>query len=118
MQQTNFMCYNTLEVVKMLKINKKKIKEKFRKIKNDYLLVVSFIMSNLINGLILRGITVKNIFSLPPLFIDFGLLILISLVALAFKRKNRIKYYVNHTVNSELCKLRKSWQHVREVFGT
>lgn len=87
MQQTNFMCYNTLEVVKMLKINKKKIKEKFRKIKNDYLLVVSFIMSNLINGLILRGITVKNIFSLPPLFIDFGLLILISLVALAFKRK-------------------------------
>lgn len=22
--------------------------------------------------------------------------------------KNRIKYYVNHTVNSELCKLRKS----------
>ena len=52
MQQTNFMCYNTLEVVKMLKINKKKIKEKFRKIKNDYLLVVSFIMSNLINAFI------------------------------------------------------------------
>ena len=92
------MCYNTLEVVKMLKINKKKIKEKFRKIKNDYLLVVSFIMSNLINGLILRGITVKNIFSLPPLFIDFGLLILISLVALAFKKKKQNKIFYGNVI--------------------
>lgn len=92
------MCYNTLEVVKMLKINKKKIKEKFRKIKNDYLLVVSFIMSNLINGLILRGITVKNIFSLPPLFIDFGLLILISLVAAGVQKKKQNKIFYGNVI--------------------
>jgi len=72
----------------MLKINKKKIKEKFRKIKNDYLLVVSFIMSNLINGLILRGITVKNIFSLPPLFIDF----IASSAGIQKKKQNKIFY--------------------------
>lgn len=113
------MCYNTLEVVKMLKINKKKIKEKFRKIKNDYLLVVSFIMSNLINGLILRGITVKNIFSLPPLFIDFGLLILISLVALAFKRKNRIKYFMAMSfILTLVCLINSVYYHYYSSFAS
>ena len=64
----------------MLKINKKRIKENIEKIKSKYLMVLSFIIANLINGILLRGVTVGEPFRIQPLFIDFGLLILISLL--------------------------------------
>ena len=113
------MCYNTLEVMKMSKLNKKKIKDKFMKVKSDYLLVVSFIITNLINGLILRGVTVKNVFSLPPLFIDLGLLILISLVSLAFKRRNRIKYFMTMSVILTLvCLINSIYYHYYSSFAS
>lgn len=124
MQQTFLLWYNTLEVVKeMIKINKKQIKNKItkviEKIKDKYLLVLSFIVINLINSLLLRLITVKNIFSIHPLLIDIGLLLLLSLLSLLFKRKNRIKYFMTTTIIlTMICLINSVYYHYYDSFAT
>ena len=103
----------------MSKITKKEIKNLFSKVKNNYLLAISFILANLINGFILRCVTVKNAFSIPPLFIDFGLLILLSLLSLIFKRKNRIKYFVAMSIILTLiCLINSVYYHYYSSFAS
>lgn len=107
----------------MIKINKKQIKNKItkviEKIKDKYLLVLSFIVINLINSLLLRLITVKNIFSIHPLLIDIGLLLLLSLLSLLFKRKNRIKYFMTTTIIlTMICLINSVYYHYYDSFAT
>ncbi len=77
--------------MKIKKLNKK-LEEMFQVIKNDYLFEVFFIISNLLNGLFLRIITVSNGLDISPLLIDTVFLILICLLSLSFKRKTRCKF--------------------------
>lgn len=107
----------------MIKINKKQIKNKItkviEKIKDKYLLVLSFIVINLINSLLLRLITVKNLFSIHPLLIDTGLLLLLSLLSLLFKRKNRIKYFMTTTIIlTMICLINSVYYHYYDSFAT
>ena len=73
---------------------KKQFKTLVKVIKEDFLLEVFFILSNLINGLFLRIITVDNAFSISPLLMDLLFLILVSLLSLVFKRKSRAKFLI------------------------
>ena len=105
--------------MKMSKINKKEIKEKLKRVKSSYLLVASFIITNLVNGIILRGVTVKNVFSLPPLLIDLGLLIFISLISFTIKRKNRIKYFITMSIILTLvCLINSIYYHYYSSFAS
>lgn len=73
---------------------KKQFKNLISIIKENYLLEVFFILSNLINGLFLRVITVGNGTTVSPLLMDFLFLMLICLLSLLFKRKNRGKFLI------------------------
>lgn len=83
--------------MKIKKLNKK-LKELFQVIKDDYLFEVFFIISNLLNGLILRIITVSNGTSISPLLIDLIFLISMCLLSLLFKRKNRGKFLITVSI--------------------
>lgn len=80
----------------------KKIREQIKKliiiIKEDFLLEMFFIVSNLLNGLILRISTVDNGLSISPLSMDLFFLILITLLSLLFKRKNRQKFLITISI--------------------
>lgn len=74
--------------------NKKKIKVVLNKIKKEYLLETFFVVSNLINGLIIRAVTVKNPLFISPIVVDLGFLILITTLLLLTKRQKRVKYII------------------------
>lgn len=74
--------------------NKKKIKVVLNKIKKEYLLETFFVVSNLINGLIIRTATVKNPLFISPFVVDLGFLILIMTLLLLTKRQKRVKYII------------------------
>lgn len=77
---------------------KKKIKNIIIIIKEKFLLELFFIISNLLNGLILRIATVGNGWSIAPLLMDLFFLILVSLLSLLFNKKNRGKFLITVSV--------------------
>ena len=62
------------------------------------LLVEIFIIVNLINGVMLRHFTVKNIFDIKPLLGDLTILIIVGAFAHLFKPKNQIKYLFSWSI--------------------
>lgn len=74
---------------KIIKILKKIISY----IKYNTLMIV-FIISSLINSILVRYFTIGNIFSLKPLLTDFLFLLLISYIGGLIKPKNQFKYYI------------------------
>lgn len=74
--------------------NKKKIKVVLNKIRKEYLLEAFFVVSNLINGLIIRTVTVKNPLFISPFAVDLGFLILTLTLLLLTKRQKRIKLII------------------------
>lgn len=95
------------------------IKEKITTIKNSYLIDVIFILSNLINGIILRIITINNGLSISPLFIDFGFLIITCLLSLILKEKNKIKYYIGLSIIFNLvCIINSIYYHYYSSFAS
>lgn len=74
--------------------NKKKIKVVINKIKKEYLLETFFVVSNSINSLIIRAVTVKNPLFISPFVVDLGFLILITTLLLLTKRQKRVKYII------------------------
>ena len=79
---------------------KKKFKDIFNTIKNfDYkyyvntnVLFFTFVITALINGMLLRFITVHNYFAIKPILADLALVLLIGSFVYLFKPKNRFKY--------------------------
>lgn len=105
----------------MIKLNLKKDKIKYflNYIEKNYLMVIFFVIANLINDIILRAITVKNAFSILPVLIDIGFLILISLLSLLFKRKNRIKYFFSMSIILTLvCVINSAYYHYYSSFAS
>ncbi len=62
------------------------------------LLVEIFVIVNLINGVMLRHFTVKNIFDIKPLLGDLTILIIVGAFAHLFKSKNQIKYLFSWSI--------------------
>ena len=79
----------------------KKIKEYFNdllKLMKDEKLLTCFIFGCLINEIIVRMLTVKNIFSLSPVFGDLIVCFLFSGLYFVIKPKNRFKYIYTLTI--------------------
>jgi len=68
------------------------IKTTIKNTSKDSPLVLIFIGTSLLNELLLRYITVKNIFYFKPFFIDIGIILIISAFSFLFNKKNRHKY--------------------------
>ena len=81
-----------------MKNGKEKIKKLLKIIKKDYPVETFFIISNLINGLIIRIVTVKNGLFISPLLVDLGFLILVSLLSLLIKKEKRIRYFITLSI--------------------
>ena len=83
---------------------KKKLNKKFNKIikqikefdykyyLNTSILFCTFVVSNLINGMLLRFITVHNFFAIKPVVADLALILLLGSFVYLFKPKTRFKY--------------------------
>lgn len=102
------------------KKNRKYLKRFLDSIKNNYLLVVFFIISNFINGLILELVTVKVDFNISSLLVNLAFLIVISLMSLLFKkRKSRIRYFIITSVLFTLvCIINSIYYHYYSSFAS
>ena len=102
-----------------MKENKKKIKKVLKTIKKDYPLEAFFIISNLINGLIIRVVTVKNGLYISPLFADLGFLILVTLISLTIKKEKRIRYFITLSILFNLvCIVNSIYYHYYNSFAS
>ena len=98
---------------------KQKLKNILKIIKEDHLFEVFFIVSNLINGLVLRVITVSNGFSISPLLMDLLFLILISLLSLFFIRKKRNIFLIIMSILFTLtCIINSIYYHYYSSFAS
>lgn len=102
-----------------MSMKKLEIKKILKKIKENYILSVSFIALNLINSIILRIATIKNILSISPLFVDLSFLVVISLISLLFKKEKRIKYFmIVTTILTIVCIINSIYYHYYSSFAS
>lgn len=91
-----FLWYNQREVITM---KKREIKNIILNIKENYSLLIIFILTNTINGVLLRLITIKSSLKLSAVLFDLAILIFISLFTFLFKtKKRRVKYLFIMTI--------------------
>ena len=96
-----------------------KLKKQINEIKKFFLLEIIFIVSNLLNGLILRIVTVGNGFSISPLLMDLFFLILISLISISLKEKNKGKFLITISVLLNLiCLINSIYYHYYSSFAS
>ncbi len=91
-----FLWYNQREVITM---KKREIKNIILNIKENYSLLIIFILTNTINGVLLRLITIKSSLKISAVLFDLAILIIISLFTFLFKtKKRRVKYLFIMTI--------------------
>lgn len=102
-----------------MKNGKEKIKKLLKIIKKDYPVEKFFIISNLINGLIIRIVTVKNGLFISPLLVDLGFLILVSLLSLLIKKEKRIRYFITLSIIFNIvCIVNSIYYHYYSSFAS
>ena len=102
-----------------MKNGKEKIKKLLKIIKKDYTVETFFIISNLINGLIIRIVTVKNGLFISPLLVDLGFLILVSLLSLLIKKEKRIRYFITLSIIFNIvCIVNSIYYHYYSSFAS
>lgn len=74
--------------------NFKEIKLKLWNYLKTNIIVTVFIITSLINAIILRGLTVGNIFAIKPVIADLVVLLFISAFGYFIRPKNQFKYYL------------------------
>lgn len=102
-----------------MKNGKEKIKKLLKIIKKDYTVETFFIISNLINGLIIRIVTVKNGLFISPLLVDLGFLIIVSLLSLLIKKEKRIRYFITLSIIFNIvCIVNSIYYHYYSSFAS
>ena len=102
-----------------MKNGKEKIKKLLKIIKKDYPVETFFIISNWINGLIIRIVTVKNGLFISPLLVDLGFLILVSLLSLLIKKEKRIRYFITLSIIFNIvCIVNSIYYHYYSSFAS
>lgn len=66
---------------------------KFKTIATTNVLLFTFVITTVINSIILRAMTVHNVFYIKPIIADLTIAIFIGSFAYFFKPKNRFKYF-------------------------
>ena len=77
-----------------LKLKSKIVNFSFKDYCKKNVLFLSFVLASVINGLLLRGLTVKNFFDVRPIIADAGIVILIGAFGFLVKPKKRFLYYL------------------------
>ena len=83
---------------KIKKLFTKIISFDYRKYLQQNILFVSFVLTSVINGTILRFLTVGNYFQVKPLLADIAIITLIGSLGYFFKPKNQFRYYFTLSV--------------------
>ena len=73
---------------------KKNIKYFFK----NNILFATFVISSLINGMMLRFLTVKNYYNISPILADLSFILLVGSFGYLLKPKNRFKYYITWSI--------------------
>lgn len=66
---------------------------KFKTIATTNVLLFTFVITTVINSIILRGMTVNNVFYIKPVIADLTIAIFVGAFSYFFKPKNRFKYF-------------------------
>lgn len=80
------------------KINYKKIKKEVNIYLRTNILTLTFLFTNIINGIILRYLTVKNYFNIKPILGDLVILLVIISFCYLIKPKHQFKYYITWSI--------------------
>ena len=71
---------------------------------NTNILFFTFVITTLLNGMILRFITVHNYFAIKPILADLALILLLGSFVYLFKPKNRFKYlFILSVILTAIC---------------
>ena len=62
------------------------------------ILFTTFIITSLINGCLIRFLTVKNYTAISPILADLAFILFVGSCAYFFKPKNRFKYFITWSV--------------------
>ena len=102
----------------MLKKIKNILKRINISIKDKYLLLIIFIVTNAINSYLLRLVTIKSGLNLSAVFFDISILGIISLFSLLFKtKKKRIKYlFIMTILTTTICIVNSIYYHYYSSF--
>ena len=68
-------------------------KEKLQKYINNNILLLYFVLSSIINSTIIRLTLLENSFSIKPILIELGMIILVSSFSYFVKQKSKVKYF-------------------------
>ena len=71
-----------------------KIKKNIVYFFKNNVLFATFVISSLVNGILLRVLTVKNYFNFSPVLADLTFILLVGSFGYLFKPKNRFRYYI------------------------
>ena len=101
-------------------MQEKRIKKILLKIKENYLLIVIFTLTNTINGLLLRLITIKNGLRVSAILMDTGILLILSTLSLLFKsKKKRTKYlFISSIIATLVCLINSIYYHYYSSFAS
>ncbi len=75
-----------------------KTKNKIINFLKNNVLFSAFVISSLINGILLRLFTVKNVTSISPILADLALVLFVGSFAYFFKPKYRFRYYITWSI--------------------
>ena len=62
------------------------------------ILFLTFVITTVLNEIILRHFSVKNTFELKPILADVAIILIIGSLGYLFKPKNRFKYYISWSI--------------------
>ena len=79
-------------------IKLKGIMSEVKKYLINNIIIYVFIVTSLINGILVRYLTIGNYSSIKPLLTDLSFLILISYLGHFFSKKNRYRYFIAWSV--------------------
>ena len=77
---------------KLKNIKNKIINFNYKEYANTNRLFIAFVISNLINGMLLRFVTVHNYFAIKPILADLAIILLLGSFVYLFKAKKQFRY--------------------------
>ena len=111
---------NKFDIKKSLKKIIKFIKNYYVNFTKDHTLFIFFIISTVINALLLRAITVHNVLYLKPFFMDMALAFVFSSIAFLFKKeRTRNRYLIGFSIfTGILCVIHSMYYTYYDSFAS